>query len=48
MVKDGELTEREAGTMVMPEFQKTVAEVLSPIVSGPLMELWEVVEVQWK
>ena len=31
-----------------PEFSKTPADILAPLVNGPIMQLWEVVEVQYQ
>ena len=46
MIKNGELSEEEALSMVVPEFSKTPADILAPLVNGPMMKLWAVEELQ--
>ena len=48
MIENGELSDEEALSMVCPEFSNTPADILAPLVNGPIMQLWEVVEVQYQ
>ena len=48
MINNGELSDEEALSMVVPEFSKTPADILAPLVNGPMMQLWEVQELQYQ
>ena len=48
MMAGGELSEEEGRSMVVPEFLKSPAEILLPLMRGSCMTLWEVEEVVYR